>query len=295
MMRSILAASAALGCALLLASAAGRAAPPSGVAPGLLIAVESFDYPAGSLNGAKGGAGWDGGWFASPLATDDSRVVTPGMLSPGLACTGARARTPGHEVRTFRRIDTKRPELQPFLDGGRLGKDGTTIWLAFLMALSDVAGNNNEGYASIHLNDGVGDLAKDIFGDKRNHQRVQIGDRNSAGFYYLGRVTNGLPGASGWDTTVTVDRTPRLLVVRFDFRPGDEHAALFIDPPLGREPALESAAVQGAMTDFRFDTVQIGSGGSRFAKEQADFDELRIGTSFENVAPAAREPAKAKK
>src|SRR5262245_24183812 len=263
--------------------------------PGILIAVESFDYAAGPLSGSNGGSGWNGAWFTSPLAQEDSRIVTPGIVFGGLRSVGAKARTPGDEVRTFRRIATDRPELQPLLDRGRLGKDGTTIWIAFVMAISDVPGNSSLGYASIHLNDGVGDLAKDIYGDKRNHQRVQIGDRNMAEVYYLGRVTNGAPGASGWDTTVPVDKTPRLLVTRFDFRLGDESAALFIDPPLGKEPPLESAVVKGAMSDFRFDILQIGSGGSRFAKEQADFDELRIGTTFESVTPAAGKSGKRKR
>ena len=285
----------ALGCALLVSIAPGRAQGPPSRDPGLLIAAESFEYPQGGLSGANGGSGWSGPWFTSPLAKDDSRTVGPGIAFPGLSSAGLKARTPGDEIRTFRRIDTSRPGMQKLLDGGRLGKDGATIWIAFVMAISDVAGNSSLGYASIHLNDGVGDLAKDIYGDKRAHQRIQIGDRNSAETYYLGRVTNGAPGASGYDTTVPVDKTPRLLVTRFDFRPGDESAALFIDPPLGKTPSLDSAVVRGPVSDFRFDIVQIGSGGSRFAKEQADFDELRIGTTFEIVAPAARKPAKTKK
>jgi hypothetical protein len=243
---------------------------------GILIASESFNYAEGPLSGQNGGSGWNGPWFTSPLAKQDSRVLKPGIAFGGLRSGGAKARTPGYEVRTFRRIATGRPELQPFLDGGRFGRDGTTIWVAFVMALSDVPGNSSIGYASIHLNDGVGDLTKDIYGDKRGHQRVQIGDRNMAEVYFLGRVTNGAPGASSWDSNVPVDKTPRLLVTRFDFRHGEESAALFIDPPLDKEPTLESAAVKGQMSDFRFDIVQIGSGGSRFAQEEADFDELRI-------------------
>lgn len=254
-------------------------------ARGILIAAESFDYPAGLLSGLDGGSGWNGPWFTSPLADTDSLAIAPGMPFKGLAGAGARARTPGNDVRTFRRIDARRPELQPYLDNGRLGKDGTTIWMAFLMALSDVPGNKSTGYASVHLNDGVGDLTKDIYGGKFGHQRVQIGDRNSASVYFLGRVTNGGPGASIYDSTVPVDTRPRLVVVRFDFKPGDEYTAMFIDPPLGKEPPRDSAVVQGPMTDFRFDIVQIGSGGSTFASEQADFDELRIGTTFESVTP----------
>ena len=45
-----------------------------------LIASESFDYPAGKpLSGARGGTGWDGPWFVSPLVQKDNRVVSPTM------------------------------------------------------------------------------------------------------------------------------------------------------------------------------------------------------------------------
>src|SRR5262249_19742459 len=138
--------------ALLILASALRAQP------GILIAVESFDYAAGPLSGSNGGSGWDGALLTSPLAKEDTRIVTPGIIFRGIRAARAKARTQGDEVRTFRRIATDRPELQPLLDGGRLGKDGSTIWIAFVMAISDVPGNSSLGYASIHLNDGVGDL-----------------------------------------------------------------------------------------------------------------------------------------
>src|SRR5262245_288414 len=116
--------------------------------PGILIAEESFAYAAGPLSGQDGGSGWEGAWFTSPLAKEDSRVLKPGIVFGGLRAGGAKARTPGYEVRTFRRIAVGRRELEPLLDAGRLGKDGTTIWVAFVMAISDVPGNNSSGYAS---------------------------------------------------------------------------------------------------------------------------------------------------
>lgn len=242
---------------------------------GILIATETFDYAAGPVTGLNGGMGWDGKWFASPLTKTDATVMA-----------GKFARTPGHDFRFFRRIDTSRPELRPYLDNGRLGKDGTTIWIAFTMAISDVEGNSAAGYGSIHLNDGVSKLDEDIFGNKRDHQRVQVGDRNSAEVFYLGRVTNGAPGSSGYDSTVPVERRRRLLVTRIDFKDGAEYAALFVDPTPGKTPSNDSAVAQGPMSDFRFDIVQFGSGGSRFPQQQIDFDELRIGTAFDVVVPA---------
>jgi hypothetical protein len=274
---------------------AGVAAPPESspdAAADLLIARESFDYPAGAsrggqagapLSGLLGGSGWDGGWFTSPLNKDDSRVMAAGMSFRGVGVTGGKLTTAGREIRTFRKLDLSRPALATLVDQGRLGRDGTTIWIAFLTALSDLPGNSAEGYGSIHLNDGVGDLTVDQYGDKRAHQRVQIGDRNSAALFYIGRVTNGAPGGASVDTAIPFDTTPRLVVARFDFQPGDEAFALFVDPAPDREPAASSAAASGRMGDFRFDTVQVGSGGSRFPDERVDLDELRIGSSFLSV------------
>jgi penicillin amidase len=275
---------------VLQAGSASAASPARPAKPGasILIASESFDYPVGQkLSGLAGGSGWAGPWFTSPLNQDDSRIGRPGMTRPGLTATGGKVVTAGKEIRTFRTLALGRKDLAPWVDDGRLGRDGSTVWIAFVTALSDLPGNSNEGYGSIHLNDGVGDLTMDQYGDKRNHQRIQIGDRNSATNYYFGRVTNGAPGSAGYDTTVPFDTTPHLVVTRIDFHPGDETFWLFIDPVPGQEPKDADAIATGPLSDFRFDTVQVGSGGSRFPDEKVDTDELRIGTSYASVLPRA--------
>lgn len=279
----------ALGAALLLTAAPHDAAVAGPPIADLLIASESFTYPSSvALSGLSGGAGWRGAWFTSPLNQEDSRTAPASWSVPGVRTAGGKLVTAGREIRTFRRLDLSRPELAGLVDQGRLGRDGTTIWIAFLTALSDLPGNSARGYGSIHLNDGVGDLAVDQYGDKRAHQRIQIGDRNSAEVFYIGRVTNGAPGGASVDTPVPFDTTPRLVVARFDFEPGDEAFALFVDPATDREPPLSSAAARGRMRDFRFDIVQVGSGGSHFPDQRIDLDELRIASSFHTANGAIR-------
>jgi hypothetical protein len=267
---------------VLATPAAGRAEP---------IAEESFDYKAGTpLKEANGGVGWDGAWFTSPLNPRDNEVIGPGMKFPGLSTAGSCMRQIGRDVRSFRRIDTNRKQVAHLVEEGQFGKtfgkDGTTIWIGFLIAMPS---HPRSAYGGIHLCDGLGDLKKDPFGDKKAHQRISLGRSNTSDGWYLGRVTNGGPGSGKWNSKVASDKTTRLLVYRFDFKKGDEEAWLHVDPKPGQAPDPKTAAIHAEkVTDFRFNTLSVGAGGG------AEFhvDEIRIGTEFADVVPAARQEKK---
>lgn len=247
----------------------------------VVIAEESFDYPTDKvLTGTDGGQGWDGPWFTSPLNKTDNRVVAASVLVP--KARGNYLRLNGDDVRNFRRIDTKRPEFARMLEGGPngrgFGKPGTTVWCGFLIAVE----GNRLAHGGIHLCDGVGDLSKDIFGDKRAHQRIQLGRNNLLEHWILCRVTAGGPGAGKWESTVKADSTVRLLVYRFDFARESCDGYLFIDPQSDNEPNRDTAAIKAhEMTPFHFNTINVGSGGG--AKYM--LDEIRIGTEFKDVLP----------
>jgi hypothetical protein len=114
-----------------------------------------------------------------------------------------------------------------------------------------------------------------------------MGRQNTNPHWYLGRVTNGAPGKGEWPSSVTADATVRLLVYRFDFKKGPEEAWMWIDPPVGREPAAADAAIHAeSVADFRFNCLSVGAGpGTRFF-----LDEIRIATTFARVAPPATKP-----
>ena len=252
-----------------------------------LIARESFDYAATNVAHCNGGEGWQGAWFGSPLNARDNAVTTGGLAHASLAAAGGKMIENGGDIRSFRRIDTSGPALAGLLDEGAsgkaLGRDDTTIWIAFLIACDSYPVT---AYGGIHLCDGLGDLNQDKFGDKRSHQRISMGRQNNDPHWYLGRVTNGGPGKGAWASPVTADRTVRLLVYRFDFKKGPEEAWMWIDPPLDAEPPASNAVVHAdTVEDFRFNTLSAGAGGaSRFL-----LDEIRIGTTFADVAPRRRE------
>jgi len=251
----------------------------------LPIAEESFDYESDSpMAGLAGGKGWDGGWFVSPLHKSDNRVTGPGLSFAGLAGGGMKMKQVGNDVRSFRKIDVTRKEVSGLVVDGQygktLGKAGTSIWIGFLIAVSSYP---KVAYGGIHLCDGLGDLTKDPFGDKQAHQRISMGRSNMSKNWYLGRVTNGGPGAGKWESDVRADTTVRLLVYRLDFAANGVTAQLFIDPMPGRAPADSSAKITATnVTPFRFNTLSVGSGGG------AEFylDEIRIGSEFADVAPA---------
>jgi hypothetical protein len=276
-----------VGARLWLAAALSLAVgglPGADLAHAELVAEETFDYPADTrLTGANGGTGWDGAWFLSPLVSRDNRVVGTTMSYPNLRVGGRRLEQVGADVRSFRKLDLSRKEVSHLVTQGdhgpALGKTGTRIWIGFLIANPS---HPKQAYGGIHLCDGLGDLGKDPFGDKRAHQRISLGRNNTSRGWYLGRVTNGGPGAGKWDSSVVADRRTRFLVYRFDFHEDRVEGWLFIDPALQQEPAAETAALHAReISRFYFNTLSVGCGqGTVF-----HLDEIRIGTTFGDVAP----------
>jgi hypothetical protein len=249
-----------------------------------LIACEGFDYAVGTpLNGRSGGTGWKGAWFGAP---GPNRVVVaePGAVFPGLVVSGRKCLLDGSDTRVFRTLDADRPAVAALVDvgphGKTFGKDGTTVWISFLIACTSYP---KSAHGGIHLMDGV-----ELGPAYKKTQRVQMGRQNISTHWYLGRVDQGGPAAGKWDGTVTADATLRLLVYRFDFKTGPEEGWMWVDPPPGKEPDPAKADLHAPkIADFRFDSVNVGSGGGAIYV----FDELRIGTTSADVLPAEKAPA----
>ena len=103
-------------------------------------------------------------------------------------------------------------------------------------------------------------------------------------------MDQGGPAAGTWYGHVASDKTVRLLVYRFDFKAGVEEAWMWVDPVPGKEPAAAQADIHAdKVADFRFNAVNVGSGGGA----TFTFDELRIGTTSGEVIPATSNAAAA--
>jgi hypothetical protein len=186
----------------------------------VVIAEETFAYKPGTgLNGANGGTGWDGAWFASPLHQKGNQVAEGSLSVPGLAGGGHKMRQVGGDIRSFRKLDVRRKEIADLVvdgdHGKTFGKDGTTIWVGFLIACSSYP---KTAYGGIHLCDGLGDLSKDPFGDKRAHQRISMGRSNMSKNWYLGRVRRGRCRQVGKRCPGRRHRAPARLPLRFQGR-----------------------------------------------------------------------------
>jgi hypothetical protein len=253
------------------------------VADAQLIAVEEFDYADGeSLRGRDGGTGWNGAWFG-PANADGIKIDKTGLTFPSLATAGGKCRQDGKDTRLFRRMDTARREVAALAEDGpagkSFGKDGSTIWVSFLIANTSFP---RQAHGGMHLMDGV-----ELGANYKKTQRVQLGRQNQGDHWLLVRTDQGGPAGGKWDGSVASDRTVRLLVYRFDFKPGPEEGWMWVDPTPGRDPEPAKADLHAPkIADFRFNAVNVGSGGGA----TFDFDQLRIGATFASVAPAADPP-----
>lgn len=243
-----------------------------------VIAYESFSYTDGAeLVGQTGGEGWRGGWFASP-GTKGITIDQRGMTFSSLETHGGKSRQDGRDTRLFRHLDASRAATAALVEEGAagptFGKDGTTIWISFLIANTSFP---KQAHGGMHLMDGV-----TLVATYKKTQRLQLGRQNMGTHWLLVRVDQGGPAAGRWDGTVVSDNTVRLLIYRFDFKPGPEEGWMWVDPSPGRDPDVAVADLHAPeIADFRFNAVNVGSGGGA----TFDFDELRVAPTFAAVAP----------
>lgn len=222
-----------------------------------LLAYESFSYGAGNLQGANGGSGWATGWNLAAGST--ALVNTTGLNDPTalLPTTGGTA-----EMNTSTQFEQTRELAQP------LGTSGSTAWFSFLLKPDSIG----SGGMSLRLGDlsGPGDY-------------VTIG--TSTDDFLLTRNASVF-GAPRINNVVASGQT-YLLTARIDFAAGADTVTLYVDPT----PGLASPDSPGAMT-AQLTTADLGSfttvgmiGG--FTGNNAQFDEIRVGETFLDVAPAA--------
>src|SRR5258708_11010263 len=185
-------------------------------AQAVLIAYEPFDYPPTSnLSSNAGGSGWVGSWIYSPLITSHGTINPTNLVYGKLSYAGRSLRTAannGIDNRDFRKLDTANPNVAPWVNAScKLGKSGTTLWIAFLARLGS---GPNSGNGGVHLYDGLGDLTVSNDGDKANHERMFMGDRASGTFWFIGRTCGGCPCGVLSAGTHTVNRAGHLFARR---------------------------------------------------------------------------------
>jgi hypothetical protein len=216
---------------------------------------DTFNYaPAGSDvagNGGGGSFGFSDNW--SGYTTFD--LATGSLIAPVSFPLSTGNRVTADSFDDNRAIE--RTLTQP------IGADNTTAYMSFLMQAEDTVGAGAyAGWFSFTLRSATRNITvgKDSFND----------------FYKI----EGSPGPTVLSTVPVVADQIHLMVIRADFLPGADVFKLYIDPPTGElEPAIASAT----MNTFDIETItKIGlDGPGAFG-----FDELRIGATWNDVAPA---------
>lgn len=217
-----------------------------------LNAYEAFDYAAGSLNGQNGGTGWATGWN---LESGSSAVVRAGLTAPAGLPVGQGGTL---EMNTTTIFEQSRDLATT------LGTDGTTAWFSFLLK-PDGTGS---GGISLEIGDGSG--ADDT---------VNIGT-NGNDFLV------GINGSASGDTVdnVVVSGQTHFLVVQIDFAAGNDNVTLYVDPTAGVDAPDSPGALTAQLTTADLGTfTRLGVIGG-FTGNNSNIDEIRVGTSFADVA-----------
>ena len=218
---------------------------------GAFECYEPFAYGEGAAVG-DGGSGWAGNW------TGMLSIAAPGFEHAGLDTSGNRFSESVATTGFYR-------SLPGTYDSG-------TVWLSWIARSSIFT--NDYRYATLGLT--ATGAAKQYYGDLR------IGKNHGRPHYWGLRDESNT--ANTVETSAPVD-TQTLLVLRVDFNTnGDtETAYLWVNPALGSEPDTGAAdAMLTNITDFAFNRIAL----RRSADLLMEFDEIRVGETWEQVTPA---------
>ncbi|MBM3493061.1 MAG: hypothetical protein FJX72_01875 [Armatimonadetes bacterium] len=214
-----------------------------------LIAADSFEYAAGAeLRGQNGGLGWTAPWSChGPGAR--SVVANTGLAFGSLNTTGLSARTTsGNPIGDDRFV------------AETLGTPGTVLFIAVLVRPLDPLGSGTNG---------------SYFGT--GFSNCFVGHTHGMGPCY--GIERGRGGGWVGSTVEARQNETAFLVVRFTFTAGNDTIDLFVNPAPGQPlPAVPSAT----KSDLNLGTgSQLGWGAST----RCQFDEFRVGRTWEDVSP----------
>ena len=226
---------------------------------GELLFSDSFDYPAGNLDGQgppPGSPPGQGGWVAS---NGNPIVAGFGLDFPGILAAGNSAAL--HSL-----LGTVSDEAIAAI--GPVTPDVGIVWVGFLMRQGRPA-HARRGFAVVAA-----------IGPSITDPSVGIGMIFDKNRYGLDNDT-GEFGARCL-TSVPVDTGTVWLVTKFDFTTGNEY--LWVNPSPDAEPDIVNADCDKPMTPefqaagFPFLRLRVG-----YTRAIFQFDELRVATTFDEI------------
>lgn len=251
-----------------------------------VLARESFDYPTStSLAGKSGGAGWENPWEVHGTA---NVRLNPATVA-GAPCF-ANCAVLDQNTRASRRLDVASGgpfDSAGLVHHGRIGKEGTVLFVGFLQRVSTVpvvtpGGPDYLRFYSFELNTAGGDATRmlEIGHDDRSNQP------DGPWYGAASVVNNGRddhePGQ--FRSLGPADDATNVIVVKLTFGPEDRDRVEIFRNPESRTD--ESASTVDAVLEgnFEFDRIAL----ARFVGNEPVHcvDEIRLATEFaEALAP----------
>jgi len=271
--------------AVTTAPAPAATTPPAGAppapTPGAPLAYEGFDYPEGEIPGKAGGTGWAAAWQTngSPAA---SSLVQGGSLS----YTDARGNTlvtSGGKAYFTGTNNT----AQPFRDlPAALTNNGTTAWFSFIGARIGRTTNNAVAAEVGNIYPRAANVSLFNSTLAASSEQVAIGGSSGAPTNTWALLPDGSLG-NRQGSQAAMDQVS-FVVVRIDFKDGNDDAYLWVNPALDAEPSLANAdAKSTGAFDYSFNRIRPFAGNNQATRPYAELlvDELRVGLSYGSVAP----------
>jgi len=260
---------------------------------GLLLSEDFSNYQPGNLAAQPyGGTGFqsNGAWIGldssfSSSVSDAGVVSYPGLTSSLVAAAGGMitVKGDGSNLEGFPDLSTNGPFAVAGLFDSASGTIGGgnvngTLYLSFLIRSHFVTGAN--AFGGLHLSRG-----NDATG-------VLIGNSGAAWAYSLwyppSSTSADLLNDNGSGTYLYLDTNTHLLAVRINYASGSDTLTAWLDPGPGQAESNQSSSTTylGSLSgDFSFDRFFLRGGG--IGIKQFDFGELRFGTDWRSVLPAA--------
>ena len=260
------------------------AVPPAASAEQL--AYEGFDYPeASNVAGQDGGSGWNGPWVsrsgAARIAKSPCRIQGVRLLANEAVLSG--------NTRIARILDVA--PGGPFdrgglVQNGRIGKDGTTLYVSFRQRISHLPADKAQQpaylrYYALEFNTSDSDTTRvlEVGHDDRSN-------RPSGPYYGAASVANNgrSDNEPGQFRSLGPQNTnSNVIVVKFVFGTDDRDTVqVYRDPEswLDEAKSNANATLEG---NFQFDGIAL----ARFVGNEPvhAVDEIRFGTEFADVLP----------
>jgi hypothetical protein len=240
-----------------------------------LIAYDAFDYTAGAtLGGRNGGTGWSGAYGSVPTAASVSTFAPSSQLS----YTSGSIAVAGGSGSVRITGNTSPGGLRPF------ASQTGTVYASLLFRPGSTP--TNDDFISFFLTGATNSL------NSNAQPSLQFGDLNVSDDYFGVRASNSSADTTQNITGSFATGTTYFLVAEFSKVSSSNYDTikLWVNPTDTTTPLTTPSATAtrdtglASLGRFGIRTVNIGSG------ETHEFDELRIGTTWQSVVPIP-EPA----